>query len=1264
MDRTELRTAAKTGAGVLALLVFVQVLYPAPGAILFLGVVLGSLSALVAMGLVLIYRANRIVNFAQGDMGAMASVLAASLIVGPKLPFFVAVAIGLLAALATGVIVEVGLIRRFSNAPRLVLTVATIGISQVLAAVQLGLPQLFDFDTAPQPPVPFDVEFEWFPVVFRGGHVLILVVVPLVAFGLALFFQRSRVGIAIRAAAESANRAALLGIPVKRINTLVWVLAAGMSGVGVLLRLPIQGVQIGAVLGPSLMLRALAAAVIGRMESLPRTMAAAIGIGVIEQAVLFETGRTLIVDGVLFGIIIVALLLQKQGDTSRSKDAGVETWGATREVRPIPRELMALPVVRAGVIGLSVLFAAFLVFAPLQWSPSQVNLFSVGVVLAMVICSLVLLTGWAGQISLGHMAMLALGAAVSGSLAQQGKDFFLCIGAAAAVCAGVSILIGLPALRIRGPFFAVTTLAFATAMGTYFLNDEFFPWLVPDSSIRVVRPVLFRKFDLESNYTFYYVLLIAFAFSAAMIWRIRNSRTGRALVGNRDNTRAVQSYGVSPTRIQLTAFGLSGLLAGIAGALFMYSQHGFSSGSSILDPANSIKLFAMGVIGGLSSVPGAIIGAAYLTFVDYSSFTREPLSRFFASGVGVLLILLVFPQGLGAVVYNLRDRILRTIARAKGIVVPSLLADVRVEEIADELPELGETEHVAHETRSRPSDDPLLLVRGLELSYGKTQVLFGVDFHVERGEIVALLGTNGAGKSTLLNAISGLSKPSKGSVVYDGKDVTGNGPNAVVAEGIVLMPGGKGVFPSLTVAENISLAGWLYKGDQDYVKRATDEALDMFPILRERWNVKAGNLSGGQQQMLTLAQAFISRPKLLMIDELSLGLAPVIVQQLLDIVRRIHENGTTVVVVEQSVNVAITLADRAVFLEKGEVRFDGPTADLLDRPEILRAVFLEGAAARRAEVGERQGSGFVEDCEHCGRTHPVSLSLDNVSVSFGGVQAVRDVSFDVREGEIVGIIGPNGAGKTTVLDIISGFNPGATGKVFIGGTDVSELSPFERAVLGLGRSFQDARLFPSMTVRQTIATALERHIPVRDPISAMVLSPAIGQSERWIDEQVTRLIDLMRLGAYADKFVGELSTGTRRIVDLACSLAHDPNVLLLDEPSSGIAQRETEALGPVLLDIRDQTGAALVVIEHDMPLITGISDRLVALELGAVVAIGTPQEVVTNERVVEGYLGSNEATIMRSGAGSPSGSTATTTRRRRTPVKAGPSGRVRGQDEK
>src|SRR5688500_5202404 len=173
--------------------------------------------------------------------------------------------------------------------------------------------------------------------------------------------------------------------------------------------------------------------------------------------------------------------------------------------------------------------------------------------------------------------------------------------------------------------------------------------------------------------------------------------------------------------------------------------------------------------------------------------------------------------------------------------------------------------------------------------------------------------------------------------------------DTTAAQGIVMVPGGKGVFPTLTVEENINLAGWLFRKEPQHLQQATKQVLDYFPILEKRWNQKAGNLSGGEQQMLTLGQAFIARPRLLMIDELSLGLAPAIVEQLLGIVRASHDNGTTVVLVEQSVNVAITLAQRAVFMEKGEVRFDGPTAELLDRPEILRAVFLEGAAAQDAE---------------------------------------------------------------------------------------------------------------------------------------------------------------------------------------------------------------------------------------------------------------------------------------------------------------------------
>jgi branched-chain amino acid transport system ATP-binding protein len=534
-----------------------------------------------------------------------------------------------------------------------------------------------------------------------------------------------------------------------------------------------------------------------------------------------------------------------------------------------------------------------------------------------------------------------------------------------------------------------------------------------------------------------------------------------------------------------------------------------------------------------------------------------------------------------------------------------------------------------------PTEGRILEVTNLDIAYGKTQVLFGVNFHVDDGEIVALLGTNGAGKSTLLSAIAGLLEPSRGRILYDGRDITGWDANETVAEGLVYMPGGKGVFPTLTVEENLNLAGWLFRKEPEYLEAAVAQVLDYFPVLKERWAQKAGNLSGGEQQMLTLSQAFIARPKLLMIDELSLGLAPVIVESLLDIVRAIHQRGTTVILVEQSVNVAITLAQRAVFMEKGEVRFDGPTSELLARPDILRAVFLKGAAAHTGDGGTTaayQRRPFSPSCDACGREHGIALETRELVVSFGGVRAVNGVDIALRQGQLIGIIGPNGAGKTTVFDLISGFVTPTSGRVLLGGADVTDLVPSARAELGLGRSFQDARLFPTMTVRQTIATALERHVAVRDPIAAALLSPAVRAAEKQVDEEVERLIELMRLEAFADKFIGELSTGTRRIVDLACSVAHDPNVLLLDEPSSGIAQRETEALGAVLLDIRDKTGAAMLVIEHDMPLITGISDELIALELGQVVAQGQPDDVVNDPTVVEGYLGTTEEVIQRSGS--------------------------------
>jgi branched-chain amino acid transport system ATP-binding protein len=384
-------------------------------------------------------------------------------------------------------------------------------------------------------------------------------------------------------------------------------------------------------------------------------------------------------------------------------------------------------------------------------------------------------------------------------------------------------------------------------------------------------------------------------------------------------------------------------------------------------------------------------------------------------------------------------------------------------------------------------------------------------------------------------------------------------------------------------------------------------------------------MSGGQQQMLSLAMALQSKPRMLLIDELSLGLAPSIVARLLDVVRELVADGVTVLIVEQSVSVALEVAERAEFLERGTVRFAGPTADLLKRTDVLRSVFIGGATAVNGSANGKKprrksaARTTKELAELLAR--PTVLECFDVGKSFGGIRVLNDVGLQIHKGEIVGLIGHNGAGKTTLFDVICGFLPADAGKVVMGGSDVTAFGAADRAVIGLGRSFQEARLFPGLTVAETVAVALERHLDSRDLVAAALRLPASTLSEAAASQRVNELLGQLGLTKYAGTLVGELSTGTRRIVELACVLAQRPAIVLLDEPTAGVAQKETEALGPLLRQVRDETGATMLVIDHDMPLLTSLCDRLVALELGQVIAEGAPSAVLEDERVIESYLG-------------------------------------------
>jgi branched-chain amino acid transport system ATP-binding protein len=304
------------------------------------------------------------------------------------------------------------------------------------------------------------------------------------------------------------------------------------------------------------------------------------------------------------------------------------------------------------------------------------------------------------------------------------------------------------------------------------------------------------------------------------------------------------------------------------------------------------------------------------------------------------------------------------------------------------------------------------------------------------------------------------------------------------------------VFPNLTVRQNLDLA-LVAAPDRGLAEERLERVHEFFPVLRDRLDQVAGTLSGGEQQMVGLAQAFLWRPRLLMIDELSLGLSPIVVGQLLETVRAINRDGATVVLVEQSVNVALTVAERAVFMEKGEVRFDGRTSELLARPDIMRAIYVKGTTALAAPR-QRPAPDAVAPA---GRA---LLDVRGVRLSFGGVTALDGVDLTVAEGEVLGVIGPNGAGKTTLFDVVSGYLSPDSGEVWFDGVDVSRLTSAQRGQRGLVRRFQDAKLFASLSVREAIRLALDRQLEVRNIfLSALPLS-AVRKGEARVRARARR----------------------------------------------------------------------------------------------------------------------------------------------------------------
>ena len=926
--------------------------FEVPVVSVILGAVVGLSYALLAFGLILVYRSTRIINLAHGEVGALAAAIVAVLVNERGWSYPVAALLSLVLAGALGAGIELLVIRRLFAAPRLMVLVATMGVAQLFLFFTFLLNDSIDNRLAGFP-APFPMTATLGALVLQPGELLLLVVVPLVAAGLAAFFRLTGFGVAVRAAAENADSARLVGIPTRRISTFVWAAGAVLAATTALMLAPGRGLTVTESLGPDLLMRALAAAALARMASLPKALVAGISIGVIEKTVAWNYSVG-VVELVLFLVLLAALLLQENGAV---RDVDASTWRLSTLVRPLPRAVAALPAVRRMPWIATALALAAAVAIPEALSNSDIYLLTTVVCFAIVGLSVLVLTGYGGQMSLGQVALFGLGAGASYQLTVElHVPFWLALVLSGLAGSAVAVLIGLPALRIRGLFLAVTTLAFALVAQKWLLQQD---WLIGAGRI-APRPYI-GPIDFRSQQAYYYLALGGLAFAVLVCRNVLRSGIGRNLLAVRDNDQQAAAFTLPVTRTKLMAFAVSGFLAAFGGAIY---GHGVQTYQVANFPvADSLRVVAMTIIGGLGSIPGTIIGATLVVGMD--RLVDIPYLRLLSTSVGLLALLLYLPGGLGQIVYGVRDRLAAAIAKRSDVCV--------------------------------------------------------VDAAVPAG------------------ADDGLA------------DIPGT------------MPPGS--------------------------------------------------------------------------------------------------------------------ADRV--LAKGSI------------------------------------------------VKPL-LTVDGVEVRYGGVRALDGVSLQVGPGEVVGLIGPNGAGKTTLFECIAGFNAPQAGRIAFAGADVTRERPDQRAVRGLVRSFQDARLFESLTVFQTVLAAQEKASPTR-LLPSLLSLPRTRSVERAREVAAADLIDAMGLTGYGDALISELSTGTRRITELACVLALRPTLLLLDEPSSGIAQREVEALGRVLRSIQATTGCTMLIIEHDMPLIMDLADRIVALESGRLLAEGTPAQIRRHPEVIRSYLGSTAETIDRSG---------------------------------
>ncbi|MHB8464694.1 MAG: ABC transporter permease subunit [Acidimicrobiales bacterium] len=917
-----------------------------------LGLINGMVYGVLAVGLVLVYRSSRVINFAHGQIGAFGASMMAVFALHWHLPYYLAFMLAIGVAAAISALTEAVVVRRLREAPLVMTIVATVGVGAVLTSLSIALNPTRNA-IFPKPP-----GFPTFSVgqlrVDRASSAL-LFICPALVVALALFFRRSRFGLAMRGSAANPGSATLAGISSTGMSQLAWALAGAVSGLTAILVVPDRGISDSASFGPSLLLLALVGAVLARMTSLPRALAGGLFVGVVESLMNWNYPRSGPTDLVLFGVLLVALLFQHR-EPSRRRDAG--GYAAVQPWRNLPPQVGALPSVRRIRPALVLVCALVAVgLTPVITNRSASVLIGV-ICFALIGVSIVLITGVGGQVSLGQFGIAAVGAAVSFRLSEHSHNYLLAFAGAGLAAAATSVLIGLPALRLRGLMLAVTSLAFARVAITWLLPQT---WVL-GGGVRPGPPG-FGSLIFNTTKGYYLFALAIFAFAMLIAYNYRTSGFGLRLAAVRDNEDAARSFSVPATRDKLVAFAVAGFLTGLGGALYGHSLTFL--GADAFPLSASVNVVALSALGGIGILGGPVLGALYI--IALPAFIHLDAATLAFSSLGWLVLVVAFPGGLAQTVRPLREAAVAWVAGRNGVDYRALATERGAggPRTGAALPQV-DLRHPSSSSDTR-STEVLLDVNALSKSYGAVRAVDDVSLRVFEGEVLGLIGPNGAGKTTLFELCGGFSRPDAGTLTFAGADITRASAEHRARSGLVRSFQDSQLFPTMTVFEALELAqerlapsrflpaivGWRS------AKRAKEgKAAELAALmgLTSYGDHLASELSTGTRRIVELACLVELRPRLVLLDEPSSGIAQSETDALADVILGVTRHlGATVVLIEHDMSLIAKVSDRIIAMETGRIIAEGTPDE----------VFADAAVARSYLGGELSAAPTSTPSDQC-----------------------------------------------------------------------------------------------------------------------------------------------------------------------------------------------------------------------------------------------------------------------------------------------------------